>query len=90
MQAHHHGLFRHRLESSDILKTDMDLGLQIGKIIGTLLFPVLVIAVVGLIQFIRTKDIQTAIKSMMSTKTIGLAVLLLMLGIIGRAVQLPV
>ena len=68
----------------------MELGLQIGKIIGTLLFPVLVIAIVGIIAFVRTRNKQIAIKSMMSEKTIGLAVLLLILGIFGRAIQLPV
>ena len=62
----------------------MDIGILIGRIISLLIFPVLVLAVIGLVQYVRTKDKNIAKKSMFSAKSIGFSLIVLLMGIMGQ------
>ena len=62
----------------------MNTGYVIGRIIGLFVFPLLVMSVVGIAQYIRTKDKKSARRAMFSKWSIVLGIVLLVLGIVGQ------
>ncbi len=62
----------------------MNTGYIIGRIVGLFIFPLIVMGIIGLFQYVRTKDKQLAKRTMFSWWSIGLGIVLLVLGVIGQ------
>lgn len=63
------------------------MGYAIGRLIGTLLVPVLLLLLIGLIYYWRTRDRSQAIRVMLSWWALALAFICLFLGMLGQAIQ---
>jgi hypothetical protein len=62
-------------------------GYQLGRLIGILLVPVLLLAVIGFIQFWRTRDREQALRTALSWWAILLAFACFFLSIFAQAAQ---
>jgi len=63
------------------------MGYEIGRLVGFLLVPLLLLAIIGLIHYWRTRDKSQAIQMALSWWAIGLALGCLLLGIASQATQ---
>lgn len=65
----------------------MNTGYIIGRVVGLIIFPLLIMGIVGLFQYARTKDKHRARRAMFSWWSIGLGIVFLVLGLVGQMVN---
>jgi hypothetical protein len=63
------------------------MGYAIGRLVGFLLVPLLLMAVIGLVHYWRTRDSSQALRMALSWWAITLALVCLALGIVAQATQ---
>jgi nitric oxide reductase large subunit len=63
------------------------MGYQLGRLVGMLLVPLLLLGVIGFVQYVRTGDREQALRTAVSWWAIVLAVGCFFLGVVAQAVQ---
>jgi hypothetical protein len=62
-------------------------GYMLGRIVGILLFPVLILGIIVLVQWVRTRDRQAALRTATAWWALLTAFACTILGVLGSALQ---